>query len=433
MTTRRGWDRTWSLACYTVAAVPVQALARRLGLPYSSPAPTARLLLVPATLAVAAVSATAGVAVAQAAGRGTGATARALRPLRAGLVGALPVLGPLVTLLAELRTSRRLAGAGGGAWVRTALSAAVLAGLRVLTYRTLAAVLDAGQAASPPPPPPLTQLNVRPADVAPGHEDGFIVYFDGVGRVVPRTTPAGRRFAAAMAHRLPRWAVVMSLMPNDVTQQPAWRRPLTGPLWRRLMRRDPRWLIGRGVWEAVVALDRRYRDRLAADHTTAVLAHLAAAGYRPGSGVPVVFVGLSAASQTGLRCASDVARALGAPLDVVGIGAFCDGAADLSAVRRVHSAVSWGDSAEMAPVLFCSSRWTALGVGAWSRARRRRTVIVHRHDWATHVGRTGYLGEAITDDGRTRLGQAADLVARAARELDHHSHRRRTSPAAGTP
>jgi hypothetical protein len=287
------------------------------------------------------------------------------------------------------------------------------------------AVLSSGLPASPEPHGPDTTLNVMPAHADRRPPEGYVVYFDGVGRATRRTTPVGREFAEAIAHRMPSWAIVMSLMPNDVTQRPVWERPLTGDLWRRIMHRSRDWLVARGVWEAIVALDGRYRGRLAADHTSAVLAHLLAAGYRPGSGTPVVMVGLSAGAQTAQRCASDVARALGgAPLDVVTLGGFSDGAADLSAIRRVHAAVSWGDPAESAPVLFLPSRWTAPGLGRWSRARRERRVVVHRHDYVTHVGRTGYLGHATTCDGRLNIERSADLVHRAARELLALPHRR---------
>ena len=82
-------------------------------------------------------------------------------------------------------------------------------------------------------------------------------------------------------------------------------------------------------------------ERLADEHTRQVVAHLRAAGYRPGSGVPVVLVGLSGGAQTALRVASEVARSLGgAPLDVVTFGAFADGSADLEGIRRVHAVVS---------------------------------------------------------------------------------------------
>lgn len=435
-----------SIAAHAVAGLPVQALGRRLGLPYTAPrsaeAVLAGMLASVLSAMVAVLASAVGVAAAGRAAEGGRAAAAGrvtpglatpslvplVRPLRTAALGALPVLGPILTAVAEVRAAGRLAAAGhgGDGWrtlSRFLAAVACLAGVRLLTQLGLRMALQTGTPPVPTPPAPLTQLNVQPATGTAARPDGYVVYFDGVGRIVTRTTPAGRRFAAAVGHRLPRWAIVMSLMPNDVTQRPAWRRPATGRVWRRLMRRDPAWLIGRGVWEAVVALDPRYRDRIAADNTTTVLAHLAAAGYRSGSGTPLVFVGLSAGAQTALRCASDVARALGAPLDVVCLGGFCEGAVDLSAVRRVHAAVSWGDPAEMAPVLFFPSRWTAFGVGAWSRARRGRVVVVHRHDWATHVGGTGYLSEAMTSDGRSRLDQAADLVARAARELGEHSRR----------
>ena len=249
--------------------------------------------------------------------------------------------------------------------------------------------------------------------------EGFVVYLDGVGRCEGRTTPVGRAFADAVAERLPRWTVVLSLMPNDITQEPAWHRPVTGRLWRRLHRASPTTVLVRGVWEAVVAVDPRYRELLAQEHTRQVVAHLHAAGYQDGSGAPVVLVGLSGGAQTALRVASDAARSLGgAPVDVVTLGAFADGSADLDGVRRVHAVVSWGDPAELLPVLLFPSRWTALGVGAWRRAKLAGTVVVRRHDFARHIGPQGYLSTtARSPDGRTRLAQAADVVASAARQI----------------
>ncbi|MGF1645572.1 MAG: hypothetical protein ACFCVF_01395 [Kineosporiaceae bacterium] len=407
-----------------VAAVPWQALGRRLGLPFRRPSAREVVTAVPATVAAAAVSA---VVVQRLAGSVAGVDRRA--PVgggrRAAVVGAdpFPVLGPYASAAAAVAATRSAArsAATPAARMRAVAAAAVLVAGRHALYRVLDAALSASGPPPPPPPGPDLALNVGPTSRRGRAPDGFVVYFDGVGRATPRTTPVGRQFAEAIHRRLPTWTVVMSLMPNDVTQRPAWQRPVTGPLWRHLGQHDRGWLIARGIWEGIVAVDRRYQRRLMAGHTVAVLAHALAAGYRPGSGAPIVLVALSAGAQTALHVASDVARALGgAPLDVVTLGGFADGGADLSGVRRVHAAVSWGDPAELAAVPFLPSRWTALHVGGWSRARRARKVVVHRVDYTTHVGRTGYLGRAVTADGRTRLDQSADLVAHAARELTRH-------------
>lgn len=406
-----------------VAVVPWQALGRRLGLPFGSPAPRTALAVVPATFAAAAVSVVTVERVARlVAGTPDRPPARVVATT-ALLADPFPVLGPYAAAAADIVRAASLTPPCRLRPLRIAAATTVLVAGRHAMRRALEATLAASAPAPPDPTPADTALNVAPAARPGVHSPaGFVVYFDGVGRATRRTTPVGREFAEAVHRRLPTWTIVMSLMPNDVTQRPAWERPVSGRVWKALGHRSRDWLVARGVWEGIVALDGRYRRRLVAEHTSATVTHLLAAGYRPGSGVPVVLVGLSAGAQTALRVASDVARAMGgAPLDVVTLGGFADGAADLSAVRRVHAAVSWGDPAELAPVPFLPSRWTALHVGAWSRARRRRRVVVQRVDYATHVGRTGYLGHARCPDGRTRLEQSADLVERAARELAHHS------------
>jgi hypothetical protein len=417
MASRAATVRLLAAAGPVVAAVPWQALGRRLGLPFRRPAGRDVLAVVPAVLAAAAVCALAvrrlAAIVAGTPGTGSGDGRRAAAVL---VADPFPVLGPYASAVADLLRARAATRSRA-----VAAAAALIAGRHAL-YRALDAAISRSAPPPPAPPEPDPSLNVVPPSLRRRPPDGFVVYFDGVGRATPRTTPVGRQFAEAIHRRLPTWTVVMSLMPNDVTQRPAWQRPVTGPLWRRLGHHDRGWLIARGIWEGIVALDRRYQRRLMTGHTAAVLAHLLAAGYRPGSGAPIVLVALSAGGQTALHVASDIARALGgAPLDVVTLGGFADGAADLSGVRRVHAAVSWGDPAELAPVPFLPSRWTALHVGGWSRARRARKVVVHRVDYATHVGRTGYLGRAVTADGRTRLEQSADLVEHAARELTRHA------------
>lgn len=418
------------LLAHGLGSVSWQQALRRTGMPFASPAveparSTAALVGAAAGGVLATACATAAMAAVTAApGDRLGSC---LRPAVLGALAPLPVLGPGVGSYAEAGAAWRLARSSSDDDLVVAMRAGAGAAAFGLVHQLVRTGVDRLLDVAFPPParshavPPDTSLNVVGPDVGDTGTgpDGFVVYLDGVGRCEDRTTPVGRAFAAAVAERLPRWSVVMSLMPNDVTQQPAWRRPVTGPLWALLHRRSPAWTVGRGVWEAVVAVDPRYRDLLADEHTRQVVAHLQAAGYRSGSGTPVVLVGLSGGAQTALRVASETARSLaGAPVDVVTFGAFSDGSADLDGVRRVHAVVSWGDPTELLPVLLFPSRWTALGVGAWRRARRAGTVVVRRHDFATHVGRSGYLSpDAHAPDGRTRLAQAADVVAAAARQL----------------
>ncbi len=415
---------------YGLGAVDWQQALRRTGMPFRSPAAD------PGRTALALGGSVAGGLVATAAaGTLMAAVTRvplprlagALCPGALGALAPLPLLGAGVGAFVEAATAWRCARASTTdpalAAVRTGTGLAVFGLTHGLVTTAVERLLDSvvPVPARQPPAPPPSRLNVVGPDVADtdAGPDGYVVYLDGVGRCERRTTPVGRAFADAVAERLPRWVVVLSLMPNDVTQEPAWLRPVTGRLWRRLHQSSPTWTLARGVWEAVVAVDPRYRERLAEEHTRHVVSHLQAAGYRNGSGTPVVLVGLSGGAQTALRVASETARSLGgAPLDVVTFGAFADGSADLDGVRRVHAVVSWADPAEMLPVLLFPSRWTALGIGAWQQAKRTGTVVVRRHDWATHVGGPGYLSStARAPDGRSRLAQAADVVAASARQL----------------
>lgn len=412
-------------AAATAGAVPWQSLLRRLGPPWRQPQAQEALAVAGLTLAGGAAGTVVTVAAARlaaAALTGSAPPTRALLPRLVSGVAPIPVLGRYALGLTQYAHARALVGrgpAGATPPIRTAVATAVVTALLVagheLTYRLLQHVLRAGTCEPPAPPPAPAHQNRNTAVDEP--PTGFVVHFDGIGRFVPRPTPVGSRLADELQARLPDWRIVMSLMPGEVTQLPPWYRPVTGRLWRRLMRRSPTWLLARGIWEAVVAVDTRYRPALVAQHQRSVVQHLLAAGYERGGGTPVVFVCLSSGAQTALHSASETARRLAAPVDVVTFGGFADGTADLSGVGRVHAVVSWADPVEALPVLLLPSRWTAFGTGRWSRARRQRRVVVHRHGPATHVGRTGYLGPATIADGRTRVEQAADVVARAAQDL----------------
>ena len=426
-----------SLAVHGLGSVDWQRSARRTGWPRTSPgrAPARSCLLLAGSAAGGVLASWTGGAVSLAlAGTSPAAAPRATVPMLWGVLVPLPVVGPCIGVAVEAAFARSHPEHGPSqrlaplrAVLVVAARNAVHAAVTDVTERLLDLLVeladdrrgDAPRTAAPLADVP-THLDVRGPDLRDGDApEGFVVYLDGVGRCTARTTPVGRAFADAVTDRLPRWSVVLSVMPNDVLQRPASERPLTGPVWHALHRRSSGFTLARGVWEAVVALDPRYRDRITHEHTATLTAHLVAAGYRPGSGAPVVLVGLSGGAQTALRAASETARALGgAPLDVVTLGAFANGSADLGGVRRVHAVVSWGDPAELLAVLLFPSRWTAFGVSAWSRAKRSGTVVVRRHDWARHIGQRGYLsGTAFAPDGRSRLAQAADVVVAAARQL----------------
>jgi hypothetical protein len=257
--------------------------------------------------------------------------------------------------------------------------------------------------------------DLMPAPARPREVRQYVVYLDGIGKTAPRETRVGRELTARLRDRLPDAVVLAGVLPYAVTNRAMLRRPISGRYWRFLAGHRLRLLLFvNNAMQTFVACDRRYREAYGRGVARTIAAHLGAAGYAPGSGVPVVLLGYSGGAQAACTAAAALSSALGhPPLRLVFIGGFHDGASDLTAVDQVDALVSRADVIERAGVLFFPARWPLMRGSAWNRARRRGAVVEHDLSPARHFGPRCYVSAlpGMAEDGvRDPLGVTVDVL-----------------------
>jgi hypothetical protein len=238
--------------------------------------------------------------------------------------------------------------------------------------------------------------------------DGYLVYLDGIGKMRFRDSRDGGRLVEELVVDAPELRVLGHVLPYSPVARPLAER--SGAPWLRS--HAALTLFVYNVVQILVAADARYRplyNRAVGGQIAEQLRH---AGYRPGSGVPVVLLGYSGGAQVATGAVRELSSQLGAPLTVVLLGGFHNGANDLRDAVAVHQFTSAHDPIERIGRWLFPPRWPAWRRSAWNRARRAGKVHVHRLDPAHHVGPSSYISPtAQLPDGRSYLGRtAADIV-----------------------
>jgi hypothetical protein len=124
-----------------------------------------------------------------------------------------------------------------------------------------------------------------------------------------------------------------------------------------------------------------------------------------------VLLSYSGGAQVATGAVDEVHRALGAPVLVIMLGGFHNGANDLSHVEHVYQLTSSKDRIERVGTWIFPQRWRLLRASGWNRAVRAGKVTVLMLDPATHVGPRSYISPTATlPDGRTHLDRTAAVV-----------------------
>ncbi|MFC6084553.1 hypothetical protein [Sphaerisporangium aureirubrum] len=240
-----------------------------------------------------------------------------------------------------------------------------------------------------------------------GPPDAYLVYLDGIGKRRFRDTRDGGRLVEALIAGAPELRVLGQVQPYSPLADPLADRPV----WEWLRHHIGLLLFLHNVMQIFVAADHRYRplyNRAVGDQ----IAHqLRRAGYLPGSGIPVVLLGYSGGAQVAIGAAGELNTQLRAPLLLITLGGFHNGANDLTHVQHLHQLTSAGDRIERVSTWIFPQRRRLLRHSGWNRAVRAGKITVHRLDPATHVGPRSYISpEALLPDGRSHLGRTADTV-----------------------
>jgi hypothetical protein len=237
--------------------------------------------------------------------------------------------------------------------------------------------------------------------------DAYLVYLDGIGKRRVRDSRDGGQLVKALIARAPGLRVLGQVQPYSPLADPLAERPV----WAWLRRRIGVLLFLHNVMQIFVAADHRYRPLYNRAIGSQIAVQLRFAGYRPGSGVPVVLLSYSGGAQVATGAVDGLRTRLGAPLLLITLGGFHNGANDLNRAEHLHRLTSAGDRIERLGTWIFPQRWRVFRGSGWNRARRAGKITVHRLDPATHVGPRSYISpSARLPDGRSHLDRTADTV-----------------------
>lgn len=261
-------------------------------------------------------------------------------------------------------------------------------------------------------PEDLPYARGAPADPPP---HGYLVYLDGIGKRRLTDTRDGGRLVRAILDTAPELRVLGHIQPYSPLAVPlAGRR-----VWDWLRRRLGILLFLHNVMQTFVAADRRYRPLYNRAVGQQIADQLRRAGYVPGSGVPVVLLSYSGGAQVATGAVSELFTQLDAPLILMDIGGFHNGANDVSAAQHVYDLTSRFDRVYRVGRWIFPHRWPLFRQSTWNRAVNAGLVSVHHLEPATHVGPRSYISPTATlPDGRTHLERTAALVVSLIRSQD---------------
>ncbi len=249
----------------------------------------------------------------------------------------------------------------------------------------------------------------------------FIVYMDGVAQSNRHYLPDTEKFLERLTGDLPEdMALVRGIMPYSVMNRPLdENRPLAF-FWKRVHQlrfiANPASILGmmvnlRNIFVVLVSADRRYGPLYNRGVAQVVHDGLVKNGYRPGSGVPVTFIGFSGGGQISCACAPLLNRSLRTPVDVISIGGVISGNNNLMKVEQLYHLVGDKDRvARLGPLLF-PGRWKLFSLSFWNRALRRGNISVFPMGPVGHQLPGGILDpDLVLPDGRSALDQTIDTV-----------------------
>ncbi|SDK21882.1 hypothetical protein SAMN05421874_10629 [Nonomuraea maritima] len=235
----------------------------------------------------------------------------------------------------------------------------------------------------------------------------YLVYLDGIGKRRFTDTRDGGRLVKAVIAKAPELRVLGQVQPYSPLAHPLVNRPV----WEWLRHRAGILLFLHNVMQIFVAADRRYRPLYNHAVGAQIADQLCRAGYRPGSGVPVVLLSYSGGAQVATGAVEELHARLRAPLRLITLGGFHNGANDLTHVRHLYRLTSGSDWIERVGTWIFPQRWPLFRRSGWNRAVRAGKVSAYALDPATHMGRRSYIDpDERLPDGRSHLDRTADAV-----------------------
>jgi hypothetical protein len=253
---------------------------------------------------------------------------------------------------------------------------------------------------------PGNQPYARGAD--PGRPPAaYLVYLDGIGKRRFSDTRDGGQLVKGVIAGAPELRVLGQVQPYSPLADPLVGRPV----WDWLRRHVGITLFLHNVMQIFVAADRRYRPLYNRAVGAQIADQLRLSGYEPGSGIPVVLLSYSGGAQVATGAVEGLFTELRAPIWLITLGGFHNGANDLTHAVHLHRLTSPNDWIEGVSTWLFPERWRMFRRSAWNRAHAAGKITVHSLDPAAHIGPLGYISPtAYLPDGRSYLDRTTDMV-----------------------
>jgi hypothetical protein len=237
--------------------------------------------------------------------------------------------------------------------------------------------------------------------------DAYLVYLDGIGKRRFTDTRDGGQLVKAIIAEAPELRVLGQIQPYSPLADPLAGRPV----WDWLRRHIGITLFLHNVMQTFVAADRRYRPLYNQAVGAQIADQLRLAGYEPASGMPVVLLSYSGGAQVATGAVEELFNQLRAPLWLITLGGFHNGANDLTHALHLYRLTSANDWIEHVGTRLFAQRWPLWRTSAWNRALAAGKITVHALDPATHVGPQSYISPtARLADGRSHLDRTTQTV-----------------------
>lgn len=237
--------------------------------------------------------------------------------------------------------------------------------------------------------------------------DAYLVYLDGIGKRRFTDTRDGGQLVKAILAGAPELRVLGQIQPYSPLADPLAGRPV----WDWLRRHIGITLFLHNVMQTFVAADRRYRPLYNRAVGAQIADQLRLAGYDPASGIPIVLLSYSGGAQVATGAVEELFSQLRAPLWLITLGGFHNGANDLTHALHLYQLTSANDRIERMSTRIFAQRWRLWRTSAWNRALAAGKITVHRLDPATHVGPQSYISPtARLADGRSYLDRTTETV-----------------------
>lgn len=237
--------------------------------------------------------------------------------------------------------------------------------------------------------------------------DAYVVYLDGIGKRRFTDTRDGGQLVKAVIAGAPELRVLSQVQPYSPLADPLVGRPV----WDWLRHHVGITLFLHNVMQTFVAADRRYRPLYNRAVGAQIADQLRLAGYEPASRIPIVLLCYSGGAQVATGAVEELFTQLRAPLWLITLGGFHNGANDLTHALHLYQLTSANDWIERVGTLLFPQRWRLWRRSAWNRALDAGIITVHSLEPATHVGPQSYISPtARLADGRSHLDRTTETV-----------------------